>query len=198
MITPDILNALRQHKMIGKRFMQIIATNRELAWCWAIHISGEPFPQGEPAIAEDAMTAFDYSRWVLQEPWPMGEPAISKSTRFAYKYAKWVLNGPFPAGEEAISKDAAASLGYADVLKRPFPKGEPAIMVSPRQAEVYAEMILKRPWPEAEPYIARDNDALRHYLSFIGGLRCREKYPEAKQRFEDLLARIQKQDDINF
>ena len=197
-ITPDILDALWRQRLMSKSLQTIMASNAELAWCFAHHVLRGPFPAGEAVMAEEAETAYDYARFCLFGPFPAGEAAIAKSPRFSYKYAKWILDAAFPAGEAAIATNADYAAGYAEVLYQRFPLGEPEIMTDSSRAGHYAVSIMKAPWPEAEPYIARKNTASLEYMKFLCGDYAGEKFPGAAERFKQIREQELQKDEIVF
>ncbi len=72
----------------------------ELAFEHAMSL-GRRFPEGEAAIANNALYAFSYAHGIIEERWPEGEAAIAKSARYAYYYAKYVIKVRFP-GERLL------------------------------------------------------------------------------------------------
>ena len=64
----------------------------------------KPFPEGEAAIATDALYSFKYAKNVLKGPFPAGEDIIAMSAGYSYEYATIVLKGPFLKGEDVINK----------------------------------------------------------------------------------------------
>lgn len=89
---------------LGKK---VFANDNEMALFYASR-NGEPFPEGEEAIAQDGYTAFQYARLVLHGPFEKGEEAIvngigtnGAKSWTALDYIREILA---PAGETDFSR----------------------------------------------------------------------------------------------
>ena len=69
------------HEELKKR-QGAIAKSREYSLKYALKYG--PFPAGEPAIATDTNSAYEYAIDVLKGPFRMGEEAISQSAKFSF------------------------------------------------------------------------------------------------------------------
>lgn len=95
-----------------ERLQSIISKSPYYSVAYALFL-GKPFPEGEDAIAQDAMHSYEYSLTVLNgKRFKKGEESISKNPVTAYHYAIDIMKGAFPMGEKAISKS-----NYADLYK---------------------------------------------------------------------------------
>lgn len=52
------------------------------------------FPKGEPIIATDAETAYEYIKKILKAPWPLAEPVLAKHPSYSVTYAYHFLGDP--------------------------------------------------------------------------------------------------------
>lgn len=85
----------------------------------------EVFPQAEEIISTDADTSFQYALFVVKGPWKKGEAAIAKDSFYSFRYAVKILEGPFEKGERALAGDSSQNYEWAQkyanqVLKKDF------------------------------------------------------------------------------
>jgi hypothetical protein len=106
------------------------------------------------AIKTDPKRAYKYALQKLGTRWPEAEPYIMQDPLSAFYYTKYHFNR-WPEAEPYIMKHPIAARYYAeDILKgKRWPEAEPYIMKDPQQALYYAQRVIKDRWTEAEPYI---------------------------------------------
>lgn len=67
---------------------QQIAHDPEMSMIYAIlHLNGDRFELGEPAIMQSPEPAYRYAKHILKRPWPEAEPYI-KTSEFFWKLYK--------------------------------------------------------------------------------------------------------------
>jgi hypothetical protein len=66
----------------------------------------------EPYIQQLPMSAYIYSKLILNTRWPEAEPVIATNYFAAYCYASDVIHGPWPEGEAAIRSKPMTSHLY--------------------------------------------------------------------------------------
>lgn len=126
-LTHDILRALYDKKY-AKRVRKIIEarviSNPKEAYYYAADILGGRFPEGEAAIATEALPSLWYAQFVLSGPFPAGEDAISEKGHRAFIYATHILHSRFPAGEPAIAADDYYAPLYKNFFNIQTPFGD--------------------------------------------------------------------------
>lgn len=112
-----------------------------------------------------------YARTVINGRWPDAEPVIMQDPVSADVYATEIIGGRWPEAEPVIMAHPMSAVAYAsDVIKGRWPEAEPVIMAYPMSAVAYARDVIKGRWPEAEPTIKGSGDPARVYAKeVIGG-----------------------------
>jgi hypothetical protein len=117
----DILDTIRQaytdeetHTRIPE-LVEIIASDPRSAYCYACSILNGRFELGEPAIATDAETSYEYADFINGR-FELGEPAIATGASYSYWYASEVIKGRFELGEPAIQLNPKYKTKYTDFI----------------------------------------------------------------------------------
>jgi hypothetical protein len=100
----------------NKELLDIIATDAESSFNYAVANPAGRFQLGEPAIAESPKYSYMYAKHVLKGPFNMGEPAIVTDPELSFEYAKNVLKGRFKRGESIIATNGNLSFEYAKFI----------------------------------------------------------------------------------
>ncbi len=150
-----------------------LATNSDLAYWYATQVLNEPWPEGEPAIAQNAEKALTYFEIVLLPRRLVSsviEAGIARDPWIARMYAR-EYKGPWPEVEDLMASDGHRAYWYArEVL---FPRGltsdviETGIAKDPVLAIFYVKDILwplGKSSPVIEAAIARDPSLSASYL----------------------------------
>ena len=182
------------------------------------HSANKPYPDLEPLIAKSGVASAGYAMYVTDQRFPAGEPAIIKAGMEddfdgPYKlseYMEMFINGPWPEAEPALANHGDLSLTYAldnlgsqrflegeanmakfdidssiiyarDILKGRWPLLENNILEAShdaveegydyaplRSALKYIKHIIKGPWKEMEPLLAQDAGTSFKYSGLLG------------------------------
>jgi rubrerythrin len=200
----DIRAQVKQHQpQIQKAREEAIVKDPNRALAYALRI-GTPFPEGEPAIASTARTAFDYANKVLKDRFPMGEITILRAAKdanppaagdtvggisIAVGYAKHVIKDRWPEFEKIISnlsneeiKKLPGTAGYdlfyytKELIKGPWPAVEPIMTTEDSVALNYAVKVLKGRFPAYEPKALRTARTAWMYIEHV----LKQPWPEAE------------------
>lgn len=142
-----------------------------------------PFPAGEPAIAKNPQTAFEYALKVLKDRFPMGEITILRAVKDM---------GPITQPGQTM-QGISIAIGYAkNILKDRWPEFEKIVeTIQPQDVEdsknkavighdllYYARELVKGPWPAAEHILINDDMlALNYAVKILKG-----PWPEYESR----------------
>lgn len=86
------------------------------------------WPEAEPLIMSNPVTAWTYAYNILKRRWPEAEPYIMRDPRSAERYATCVLKARWPEAEAVIASTAETAFTYAwRNIKGRWPQGEAAI-----------------------------------------------------------------------
>jgi len=165
----------------------LIAKSGNDSASYALYVTHERFPAGEPAIIKAGMED-DYdgpnnlSQYMTDfidegERWPEAEHAIARHGFIALEYASTHLNGErFPEAEKHMPmEDQESAIAYArDILKRRWPQLEQEIITKMESqpnavstALKYANLVIKGRWEEAERFISSNGEASYKYAKDI-------------------------------
>ena len=103
--------------------LNIIITDPEQSFNYAIANPSGPFSMGEPIIATDPKYSYLYATKILKKRFPLGEPAIATDPELSFQYAKNIMKGRFRLGEASIAAIPELAVEYAKyILKVLTPK----------------------------------------------------------------------------
>lgn len=158
---------------------EVILTHLRATVLYARDILKERWPAGEKILLEGCLNegqfdkeialnaAFEYAWKVMGERWPELETLLLRHRPYEggalslcmcpgirALYVAHVVKEPWPDMEQAIIGSPEDCLIYADlVIGGKWEKGEEAILLNPSTAFQYATRVLKERWLEAEPVI---------------------------------------------
>jgi hypothetical protein len=134
-------------------------------------VGKENLDQHLKSIKKIPVLAYNYAAHILGKPWPEGEKAILEDDYYIVAYATDVIKGRWPEGEKRLlsrvyhNTSKYMLIRYAiNVIKGPWPEAEERAKYSPEFVYLYSKDVLKKRWPEAEPYLAKVNYN-NHYVS---------------------------------
>jgi len=164
-------------KTLSHRTSGELAKSARDSYNFAKSVKKAPFPEGEAAIATDAMYSYLYAKNVLHEKrFPAGEPVIIKNPEYLWLYTKNIIKGAWPEVENIFAANAELAFRYAkEILRSRFVQGEPTIAKNGIVACRYAAEVIGAAFPEGEPAIAKNSQAV---LQYIGNV-----LTKTKQRF---------------
>ena len=94
------------------------------------------------SIHTDPKLAYEHARDVIKGRFPEGEAAMAANAIWAYNYASHIIKGRFPEAEAVIAIDARWAYHYStDVIKGRFPEAE-AVMLNSDHSDEYLQFIL--------------------------------------------------------
>ena len=103
--------------------LNILITDPEQSFNYAIADPAGPFPLGEPIISTDTKYAYLYATKILKKRFILGEPAIAKDPELSFDYAKNIMKGRFRLGERSIATVPELAVEYSKyILKALAPK----------------------------------------------------------------------------
>ena len=90
-------------------------------------------------IAENAETAYRFSRMMGDIRFPLGEPVIASDMKFAVIYAMYIIRGRFPEAEKNIAQDKFFSyVYYTHAIEGKYdPDSEPILTELFNQSKAY-------------------------------------------------------------
>lgn len=101
------------------------------------------WPEAEPLIRSNPVTAWTYACNVLKGRWPKAEPIIMHDPRCAERYAYCVMEKRWPEAEAVIASTAETAFAYAlRTICGRWPMGEPAINGSVYYRKKYHNFLL--------------------------------------------------------
>jgi hypothetical protein len=165
-------------KLFAKRESEILKSGGPQSLMrYARTVINGRWPDAEPVIMQDPMSADVYATEIIGGRWPEAEPVIMTRPMSAVAYASDVIKGRWPEAEPVIMAHPMSAVAYArDVIKGRWPEAEPTIKGSGDPARVYAKEVIGGRWPAAEASIMTDSySAFMYATEVIGG-----RWPEAE------------------
>ena len=137
-ISDDDFKFMCFYKALVEYLSEYALKSASNAYNYAQYWRCSAFPLGEEIIATDADFSYEYAIDVLKGRFELGETTISTNAYYSYHYAKYILKGRFELGEQIIATNTHYSFLYArDVLKGRFELGESAIAAEPLYNQEY-------------------------------------------------------------
>jgi len=161
------------HPVISKLFKKyekeiIDSRNALTIFQYARYVIKDRWPEAEPIMMKDAYDAYLYAEMVIKRRWPEAEPIIMQELEHAYQYARDVIKGRWLEAEPYIMKNPKWAFWYAhDVIKGRWLEAEPYIMKNPKWAYWYARHAIEDRWPDAEKYIMKDAESAYKYARYV-------------------------------
>ena len=141
-ISDDDFKFMCFYKALVEYLSEYALKSASNAYNYAQYWRCSAFPLGEEIIATDADFSYEYAIDVLKGRFELGETTISTNAYYSYHYAKYILKGRFELGEQIIATNTHYSFLYArDVLKGRFELGESAIAAEPLYNQEYKQFI---------------------------------------------------------
>lgn len=98
------VGATERHRVDAQREAALIGLNDPKMLIQYMKLVGlKSWPEAEDVIVTDVNSTVEYIE-MNKEPFPKGEPVLAQSARASYWYATTVLKKRFPAGEPAMEK----------------------------------------------------------------------------------------------